>query len=217
MGRREKLVKDFGQLSTHARWVAAWWARAFTELSAQATCNQESVTISDLVVEFLNANKVAVKHTTRAGWEYDRHLWADLADRLRRNEPEIDVHSTFRTLDKNDVSEAVSKVAEQVQSKANGATSSQSPPDTSATRSRQTNPSGKGGKAWGSTTGAYDWSSYKGGKPEQFGSGGMAWTGKGGGKMSSKATGKSTEVGKGTSKSSKAGKSTKQRQVKQEK
>ena len=140
-------VKDFSQIPTHAHWVAAWWARAFTQVSAQGTCGQESVTISDVLVEFLNANKVAIQTTTRAGWEYDRHHWIDLSDRLRRNEPDIGLRKTFRTVDNNKVNDAATKVAEQVQlrAKPDNTNAAATPTAQSINNSRRqtTNPRGK--------------------------------------------------------------------------
>ena len=110
-------MKAFDQLPTHAHWVATFWARALAQVSAQATCGQETVSISDILIEFLNANKVAIEHTTRAGWEYDRHLWTDLSDRLKRREPDVEVQKTFRKLDHTHVTAAVQKVATQTQAK----------------------------------------------------------------------------------------------------
>ena len=194
-------------MPTHAHWVASWWSRAFTQISAQGTCNEETVTVSDLLVQFLNANRVAVQNTTRVGWEYDRFLWDDLSDRLRRREPDMDVRKMFKTVDNNQVLEAVSKVAEKVLAK----TEKQTP---TATRTPgSTGGKGKfgyGGVGFGSGGGG-DWFGGKSGK----GGSGFPGSGKGGGKDWGRNGGKTKSA-----KSNKAGKmgtaNTAGRQVKAE-
>ena len=170
-------AKDQSQIPTHAHWVASWWARALTQISAQGTCDKETVTVSDLLVQFLNANKVAIQKTTRAGWEYDRHHWADLSDRLRRREPDMDVAKLFRTVDNNEVQDAVDRVSEQAQSKVKAQPTTTTP----------STPAGKG------TKGGKDHFGGRGGKGQgdRFGSGGIPGFGKGGGKDWGKDAGKS--------------------------
>ena len=86
-------------------------------MSAQGTCGRETVSVSDILVEFLKANKVAIEQTTKAGWEYDRHLWTDLSDRLKRREPDVEVKKTFLKLDPTQVTPPVQKVSERNRSK----------------------------------------------------------------------------------------------------
>ena len=43
---------------THAVWVASWWSRALTQVAAQAFTKEETLSFENLLVQFLNANKV---------------------------------------------------------------------------------------------------------------------------------------------------------------
>ena len=179
-------MKAVDQLPTHAHWVTTFWARALAQLSAQATCGQETVSISDILIEFLNANKVAIEHTTRAGWEYDRHLWTDLSDRLKRREPDVEVHKTFRKLDHTHVTAAVQKVATQTQAKQTPRQSDSARPAKIPKQLKAAG--GKGSKYGGGKADASGWGTSKGanqfwGTNDSWGSGGSAsWEGKGGGK-----------------------------------
>ena len=82
----EDKLKDHAANYTHARWVASYWSRAFTQLSAQAAAKKETVSFVDLLVQFLNVNQVAVESGVKVAWRVDQDKWAHLGDRLRRKE-----------------------------------------------------------------------------------------------------------------------------------
>ena len=182
----KNLSKSVDQIPTHAHCVASYWARALAQLSAQGTCGLETVSVSEILVEFLNANKVAIEQTTKAGWEYDRHLWTDLSDRLKRREPDVEVQKTFLKLDPTQVTAAVQKVSDRNQSK-----DKNSQPD-SAQQAKTTTKvptGGKGGKygggkdtgKWGTGTPrnpfpvANDFWGSGGGNPTKGKGGGKPW------------------------------------------
>ena len=87
--------KDLASMQSHAHGVACFRARALSQLSAQSTAGEETVSQTDLLVHFLNMNQLAVERTTRTGWEFDRTLWANLSYRIRRQEQNLDVRSEF--------------------------------------------------------------------------------------------------------------------------
>ena len=168
-----------------------YWARALAQLSAQATSGKETVTFSDILVEFVNANKVAVLSSTKVAWEYDRHLWTDLADRLRRREHDVNVQSTFRKLEPSDVTTAAQTVAARSQ-----ASKMVSPTPTQPPKPNQkTAVGGKGGKYGGGKLQSGKWSPATGsdqswGSSSFWGSGGgPSGKGKGGNKSWTKESG----------------------------
>ena len=127
----------------------------------------------------------------------------------------MDAWRTFHTLDVNKVSDAVAKVAENIQTKAKADTAMAS---TSMAQNpfAMRIPGGKGGKdTYG---GGFP---SKGGKAQQDGSGGLPGYGKGGGKPwgkdQGKDHGKGAGYGKGQPSKAKAAKTAKNRKVKEEK
>ena len=92
-----KQVKD---CKTHGRWVAAWWSRALAQLAAQGHNKQQTLSIADLLTEFLNMNQLAVEMNTQVAWEYDRELWAAIGDRIRGHDT-VDVKKAFVEDDEN--------------------------------------------------------------------------------------------------------------------
>ena len=76
-------VKQLHEFKAHARWVAAFWGRALSQLAAQGHNKNETLSFSDILVEFLNMNRLAVEANNHVSWEYDRELWAKVTDRIR--------------------------------------------------------------------------------------------------------------------------------------
>ena len=71
----------------HAQWVACWWSRAFTQMTAQAAAGRETVSFQSLLASFLNANRIAIEDTGRTAWTYEQEVWKDVAERCRRRDP----------------------------------------------------------------------------------------------------------------------------------
>ena len=105
--------KDVANMQSHAHWVACYWARALSQLSAQSTSGEETVTPTDLLVHFLDMNQLAIKRTTRTCWEFDRKYWANLSDRIRRQEQNLDVREEFLKVSVEQVHEAVESTSNQ--------------------------------------------------------------------------------------------------------
>ena len=195
--------------------MAEWWRRALCQLSALSVAKQETVNIGDLLVQFLNANRVAIQNSTRVGWEFDKALWTDISDRIRRRDPELEAKKEFRATDQDLVKQIVKRVADQVQSKAgkDQTTSTQ----VNATTAGGLPQTGKGGKIQDT------WQPARGGKATQYAQGGTQWPGgKGSGKPWGKDWGKDAAKGgypKGPGKPNKdkVGKGGVAKKVKQEK
>jgi hypothetical protein len=167
----QPLPKDVPSLPTHAHWVAAWWGRAMTQLSCQGEAKLETVSLRELVQQFLNMNQLAVEANNRVAWAYDQQLWDNLVDRIRRHETDLDVSKEFTQV----LRDAQKKITDQLasarqtqktQSQGN-ATSSNSdyvPLDHAPTNTNtriNTNKSSKGGKGPKGGKGH-----QKGGKPQ---------------------------------------------------
>ena len=104
---------------THAHWVAAWWSRAISQIAAQAACEKETVSVETLLVQFLNANKIAIDCGTKTAWAFDKHVWDTVGEKANRKEPNIDVRKEFTVVDENTLS-AVQKMVQHVPNHAGG-------------------------------------------------------------------------------------------------
>ena len=178
----EDPAKDMTALKTHAHWVASWWGRAFAQLSAQGHAEKQTVSLTDLLREFLNANQVAVESSNKVGWEYDRMVWSKTTDRVKRQVP-MEVKEEFLQMPSADLRSKIWKKLNPQQSsdaQTRGANYKKSERATSSTD-----------KGWGSkstpTSQSPSSKSNKGGKGG--GKHGKASKGKGGGKA-----GKHTKV-----------------------
>ena len=94
----QAIPKDVSTIPTHAHWVAAWWGRALTQLSCQGEAKLESVSLRELLQQFLNMNQMAVEVNNKVAWTYDQQLWDNLVDRIRRHEPGLDVAKEFTSV-----------------------------------------------------------------------------------------------------------------------
>ena len=89
------MPKDLNSVEGHAKWVAAYWGRALTQLSAQGASRGESVSLRDILVQFLNVNKIASESSNRVAWNYDNEIWQTLSERIKRHESNIPVQEEF--------------------------------------------------------------------------------------------------------------------------
>ena len=71
---------------THAQWTAFWWSRALSQLTAQAATNKESLSVQDLLSEFLEANRISIEDPGKVGKAYDAELWESTAERCKRSD-----------------------------------------------------------------------------------------------------------------------------------
>ena len=63
--------------------------RAFAQLAAQGHAKVQTLSLTDLLTEFLNANQAAIENSNKVGWEFDRDLCDGMSDRIKRN---VEVH-----------------------------------------------------------------------------------------------------------------------------
>ena len=56
---------------------------------------REPCTREDLLVRFLNANKIASESSNRVALNYDKGIWQTLSDRIKRHERHIPVQKEF--------------------------------------------------------------------------------------------------------------------------
>jgi hypothetical protein len=82
----EKPPKSIPEVPSHAHWVALFWSRAMTQLAAQSVADLETFRIRDLLVQFLNVNKMCIEHQGRLGWTYDQQVWSSIESRIKKGE-----------------------------------------------------------------------------------------------------------------------------------
>ena len=95
-----KDVTEVGDLKTHAHWCAAWWARGLSQLAAQGHAEKQTLSMADLVTQFLNINKIAIERSTKVAWTYDKDQWHSLSDRVKRYES-VNVQAKLLEVDNN--------------------------------------------------------------------------------------------------------------------
>ena len=82
----EKPSKSMSDVTSHAQWVSLCWFRALTQLAAQSVADLETFQVRDLLLEFLNLNKMCIEHTNRLGWTYDQQVWSSIEVRIKKGE-----------------------------------------------------------------------------------------------------------------------------------
>ena len=134
----EEPVKDMGALKTHARWVALWWARTFAQVAAQGHSKRETVSLTDLITQFLRANQAAIENSNKVGWEADKDLWSNISDKVKRN-VDVDVREEMLKAPSENKKERLWKKLNNAKSPSSGS------------QQEYTGSSGKGGKDGGKT------------------------------------------------------------------
>ena len=94
-------VNGLEAIRTHAHWVAAYWGRALTQLAAQSATDAQSVSLEDLLTEFLNMNRMCVETKGKLGWLMDQQIWNGIADKIQRHDPNLDMQQEFTVVDQN--------------------------------------------------------------------------------------------------------------------
>lgn len=87
--------------SIHAHWVAAWWARAFDQMTIQAAVGQETVPFDKLLNHFLNCNRIAIEDSVRIAQVYEADLWAELAEATKRKDKQCNPSQRLMMVDEN--------------------------------------------------------------------------------------------------------------------
>jgi len=124
--------KHMGGSMTHPEWVAAWWSRALVQLMAQGHAKKATVSVESLLLEFLNANKVAAEEHMDVGWEYDKHLWKNIAERIAAKDRKLDVKEAMSDASEKKVAEVQKEMKQAAYHNSSEATSPQAP--TAATK-----------------------------------------------------------------------------------
>ena len=62
-------------------------------------------------------NQLAIERTTRTGWELDKTQWANLSDRIRRQEQNLDVRAEFLKVTNEQVQKATETAFNQARPK----------------------------------------------------------------------------------------------------
>ena len=88
-------------IRAHAHWVAAYWGRALTQLAAQSASNAQSVSVEDLLTEFLNMNRLCIENKGRLGWVMDQQIRNGINDKIQRHDPNLNVVQEFTVSDQN--------------------------------------------------------------------------------------------------------------------
>ena len=86
---------------THAHWVAVWWARALSQMTAQAVTDKETFSFEALLDQFLNCNRTTIEDTAKTAQRYDADIWADLAEATKRKDTECQPATQLVTMDEH--------------------------------------------------------------------------------------------------------------------
>ena len=98
----EKSPKNFrSEQMTHAHFVAAWWARTLTQVAVQGNAEAETVSFENMLMEFLNINKIAIEQGTKVAWEYDKTVWDTTVEKIKRKEPALNIKEDFTIVNEN--------------------------------------------------------------------------------------------------------------------
>ena len=99
-------AKKLEDVTTHAHWVAAYWGKALTQVACQGHVGQQTLSLPEMLTEFLNANKAVIENSTRVAWMADDAKWAEASDRFRRMDREFNVHTHFKTVSESELDKA---------------------------------------------------------------------------------------------------------------
>ena len=91
----QNVPRDLNSMPSHAHWCAAYWGRALTQIAAQGSADRESVSVRDIIVQFLNMNRIAAEMPNKTEWNYDKKLWQGLSERIKRRERNIPIQEEF--------------------------------------------------------------------------------------------------------------------------
>ena len=80
----------------HARWVAAYWSRALAQIAAQGHVGHQTLSMEQLITQFLNINRVCIESANKVGWYTDNEMWLTAVEATRRMDPDFDVQDHFR-------------------------------------------------------------------------------------------------------------------------
>ena len=113
--------KGLDELQTHAHWVAAYWGKALTQVACQGHVGRQTLSMPDMLTEFLNANKAIIENSNRTGWYVDNVKWEEASDRYRRMDTTFDVHSHFQQITTTELEKARTHIdADKAKSKGKG-------------------------------------------------------------------------------------------------
>ena len=118
-GMKTNPPKTMDDIPTHAHWVASWWSRALAQLTVQGHANLESLNMSDLLTQFLNANKVIMENSNRVGWQVDNDKWSEAVDCVRRMDDGFSLKEHFSKISESEISDAKTKVENEPKSQGN--------------------------------------------------------------------------------------------------
>lgn len=83
-------------LPTHAHWVAAFWCKALAQLATQGHTKKQTLSIEQLLTQFLNINKICIESTQKVGWHTENEMWMQAVESTRRMDKEFDLAQHFR-------------------------------------------------------------------------------------------------------------------------
>ena len=83
---------------THARWVAAYWSKALTQLATQGHTCYQTLSVEQLLTQFLNVNRVCIENTQKTGWHTENEMWLSAVEATRRKDVEFDLAEHFRKI-----------------------------------------------------------------------------------------------------------------------
>ena len=122
-------------------------------MAAQGHAKQETVSLSDLIAQFLHANQAAIENSNKVGWEADRDLWNNLSDRVKRN-VEVDVREEMLKAPSENKKDRLWKKLNPTKGMPSGS------------QQEYTGSSGKGGKDSGNT--GKSWKNWQTPKPTPY-------------------------------------------------
>ena len=88
---------------SHAVWVASWWSRSLTQIASQGHSEVSTMAFQDLLNEFLNINQIAVEKSESLAWNYDKHVWNEIQQKVERKDKTLDIKDTLGAVVQNDL------------------------------------------------------------------------------------------------------------------
>ena len=99
------LPKKIEDIPTHAHWVAGWWGKALAQIASQGHVGWQSLSIEQLLTQFLNANRLCIEKSQKVGWHAENENWLSAVEATRRVDKTFDINEHFLKFREEDVAE----------------------------------------------------------------------------------------------------------------
>ena len=92
-------------ITTHSYWVAAYWSRALSQIVTQGHTGKQTLSMEQLLTNFLNVNRTCIEQTSKVGWRTDNEMWTTAVEATRRKDPNFDLKAHFTKVTPDQITE----------------------------------------------------------------------------------------------------------------